>query len=255
MAINQHFQMMTQEDLDNLKHGNTPMVGDAPLKFIGIKGLREIRNLPIGAIEALTQALKAREVKAEAIRNDPMTSALAKNAAMEALDAKHVDAIAGHMASVTNFAAEAMTQEPFWSRPAALFRCKFDQADAAKDAQIRGDLARRLERMLVNGLVDVARLALATQNGDDRLTAAAMTACLAEEIQSRGSSLTPGDHKALGAFMDQINCFDVEARKIVAEMAVSAKECLLLGNDRRGLSTQVIATGLQRAAVDKMPNA
>jgi len=254
MALNSAFQMVTAEDWDNLKHGNTPMVGDAPLKFIGIKGLREIRNLQIGAIEALKQALQAREVKAEAIRNDPMTSALAKNAAMEALDAKHVDAIAGHMASVTNFAAEAMTQEPFWSRPAALFRCKFDQADAAKDAQIRGDLARRLERMTAFGLIDVARLALAIQI-DDRLTAAAMTACLAEEIQARGSSLTPGDHKALSAFMDKVNAFDVEARKIVAEMAVSAKECLLLGNDRKGLSTQIIATGLQRAAVDQMPNA
>ena len=253
MALNSHFQNLTEEDFEDLKHGNKPMAGDKPVVFLGIVGLREMQNQQAGAVAGLEKALQAREAQAEKIRNDAMRSTLAKNAAMEELEKKHADEIASYMNAIVGMAAEAKTQEPFWSRPAALFRATFD-ADAAKDAAIRSDLARRLSRMSVFGLMDVARLALATQAGGDRAKAVAMCACLAEEIDARGS-LTPGDHKALNAFMGQINAFDAEGRKIVAQMELAAKECVLLPQgDRRGKSVQHIANGLQARAIAEMPS-
>lgn len=260
MALNVHFQNLTEEDFEDLKHGNKPMAGDKPVVFLGIVGLRELRNQQVGAIEGLKKALQVREVQAEKIRNDSMRSELAKNVAMEELEKKHAAEIASYMNAITNLAAEAKTQDPFWSRPAALFRCRFTvgeenkAADPVQDAAIRGDLARRLAGMSVNGLVDVARLALATQNGGNRAHAAAMCACLAEEIDARGS-LTAGDHKALAAFMGQINAFDAEARRIVAEAELAAKQCVLLAQgDRRGKSVQHIANGLQARAIAEMPS-
>ena len=88
-----------------------------------------------------------------------------------------------------------------------------------------------------------------------------MVACLSEELDSRrlgGShiaSLTAGDLRALDLLMDKVNAFDVEARKIIAEMEVSAKECILLAQgDRKGTSAAMISAGLQRAAVNAMPS-
>lgn len=261
MAINSAFQMVTEDEWTDLLNGKTPMAGDQPLKFIGIVGLRELRNRQIGAIEGLKKALEAREVQAEKIRNDDMISPKAKAVKFEELDAKHAAEISGLMDAVTNMAAEAKSQEVFWSRPAALQRCTFFDKpdDDMKNAVVRGDLAKRVERMPFTGLLDMARYALALQNDGDRKTAAAMTAVLSEEIDARtvagGSklSLDNGERRALDAFMDKVDCFDREARRLVAEMEVSAKECMLLGNDRKGTSAAMISVGLQRHAVDQMP--
>ena len=256
MTLNSAFQMVTEDEWNDLLNGKTPMAGDPPLKFFGIVGLRELRNQQIGAIEGLKKALEAREVQAEKIRNDEMASAKAKSVAFEKLDEKHAATIAEFMAAITDMAAQAMTQSPFWTRGAALQRCMFfdKPEDAMKNAVVRSGFAKRVERMPAAGLIDLARYALALQNDGDRKTAAALAGVLAEEVDFRGSALTAGDLRALSAFLSKINCFDVEARKIIAEMEVSAREAALLGGGRKGTTVAQISTGLRRAAVDAMPS-
>ena len=261
MSLGSPFQLVTQEDLDELAGKKVTRPGDKPLAFFGIVGLREMENTQKGAVVALAQAIAAREAEIAAVNADNTYSAAFKSERVEKIQAKHDAAIDAAVTTINGLAQDAETQTPFWTRPASLQRCTFvkDPAkDAAIDAAIRSDLARRLSRMPATGLIDVARLALA-QAGEDRAKSAATVACLSEEIDYRflrpELALSRENVNELVRLMSPVNAFDLEARQIIATMTLTARESILLGRDRRGDSTLRIANGLQRQAVEAMPSA
>lgn len=237
--MNGRFENMTEDDLvKSLKPAKA-----LPVKFMQFSGLQAVKKHALETLDSIRRL--ASEVERQTADLDPGLSSAARNTRVAGIKEAVQPRLDAAMAALRQDAAQAEGQRPFWERFACLLRTTFDKAPAT-DAAIRMAWVARLQAMPGVYLIELARLA--ASQGD-----LSMASAITEEVFARESlvELDPrhirrGQRLEIMALLDAIPSDAEAAQRMIAEIAMTMNDAMLVASDRRGSGHMRIMAGLQR---------